>query len=138
MRLRAWACLVVVLGFSQLVLAADKAEEAGTKTAEAWLALVDGGKFGESWDASSKRFQAAITRDKWSDALTTVRTPLGAMVSRRLRSAEYRTSLPGVPDGEYVVVQFDTSFQNKKQAVETVTPMLEADGTWRVTGYFIK
>jgi len=119
-------------------LAADKPEEVATQTAESWLALVDGGKFGESWDASSKRFQAGITREKWSSALVSVRTPLGAMVSRHVRSAEYRTSLPGVPDGKYVVVQFESSFQNKKQAVETVTPMLEADGSWRVTGYFIK
>jgi hypothetical protein len=48
------------------------------------------------------------------------------------------TTLPGVPDGEYVVVQFDTSFEKKKTAIETVTPMKEPDGRWRVSGYFIK
>ncbi len=43
-----------------------------------------------------------------------------------------------MPDGEYVVVQLETSFANKKAAVETVTPMLEKDGRWRVSGYFIR
>ena len=47
-------------------------------------------------------------------------------------------SLPGAPDGEYVVLQFDTSFANKKEAVETVTPMLDKDGKWKVSGYYIK
>jgi hypothetical protein len=47
-------------------------------------------------------------------------------------------SLPGAPDGEYVVIQFATSFENKKSAIETVTPMLDSDGEWRVSGYFIK
>ncbi|MDD5138124.1 MAG: DUF4019 domain-containing protein, partial [Candidatus Omnitrophica bacterium] len=47
------------------------------------------------------------------------------------------TTLPGAPDGEYVIVQFDTTFENKKSSVESVTMSLEADGRWRVSGYFI-
>lgn len=48
------------------------------------------------------------------------------------------TQLPGAPDGEYAVIQFETSFANKKSAIETVTPMKDPDGKWRVSGYFIK
>ena len=32
---------------------------------------------------------------------------------------------------------FYTSFKNKKSAVETITAMLDKDGEWRVSGYFI-
>ena len=35
-------------------------------------------------------------------------------------------------------LQFESSFENKKQAIETVTPMREKDGKWKVSGYFIK
>jgi hypothetical protein len=48
------------------------------------------------------------------------------------------TELPGAPDGEYVVFQFDTQFEHKRAAVETVTPMRDPDGSWRVSGYFIR
>jgi hypothetical protein len=48
------------------------------------------------------------------------------------------TSLHGAPDGEYLVIQFETSFSNKKSAIETVTSMLEKDGNWRVSGHYIK
>ena len=48
------------------------------------------------------------------------------------------TELPGAPDGEYVVFQFDTQFERKRAAVETVTPMRDPDGSWRVSGYFIR
>ncbi|MDX1777971.1 MAG: DUF4019 domain-containing protein [Thermodesulfobacteriota bacterium] len=37
-----------------------------------------------------------------------------------------------------MVIQFETSFTNKKAAIETITPMMDSDGTWRVSGYFIK
>jgi hypothetical protein len=43
-----------------------------------------------------------------------------------------------VPDGQYVVIRYDSSFANKKSAIETVTPMLDQGGQWRVSGYFIK
>jgi hypothetical protein len=70
--------------------------------------------------------------------LTAVRNPLGGLVSRELGSKTYMQSLPGAPDGEYVVIQFKTAFENKKSAIETVTPMLDSDGEWRVSGYYIK
>ncbi len=44
----------------------------------------------------------------------------------------------GAPDGEYVVIQFETSFEHKRSAIETVTPMMDRDGKWRVSGYYIK
>jgi hypothetical protein len=42
-----------------------------------------------------------------------------------------------VPDGEYEVVQFETSFANKAAAVETVVLSREKSG-WKVDGYFIR
>jgi hypothetical protein len=47
-------------------------------------------------------------------------------------------TLPGAPDGKYVVIQFESSFSNKKAAIETVTLMMDSDVKWRVSGYFIK
>jgi len=117
--------------------AADTDEVVATKNAAAWLVLVDQQKYGESWDAAAKLFQDTVARDMWKDALGAARGPLGKLVSRRLKSAESRTSPPGAPDGKYVIIQYDTSFE-KKSIVETVTPMQEADGSWKVSGYFIK
>ena len=67
-----------------------------------------------------------------------MRKPLGKVISREVKSKSYHTSLPGIPDGEYVVIQFETSFENKKSAIETLTPMMDKDVKWRVSGYFIK
>jgi len=60
------------------------------------------------------------------------------LVSRKVKSRQLVDKLPGAPDGKYVVIQYDTVFAGKASAVETVTPMLDRDGTWRVSGYFIK
>ena len=55
-----------------------------------------------------------------------------------MATKRFETSLPGAPDGEYVVIQMETSFENKASAVETITPMRDSDGEWRVAGYYIK
>jgi len=63
---------------------------------------------------------------------------LGKTIFRKIESNQYTTSLPGAPDGEYFVIQCKTSFSNKKSAIETITPMKDRDGKWRVSGYYIK
>jgi hypothetical protein len=109
-----------------------------TAAASAWLALTDAGKYSQSWDAAASLFRSAVTSSDWVKALTATRVPLGAVRTRKLKSTTVAHSLPGVPDGEYVILQYDTVFEKKTSALETVTPMKEKDGTWRVSGYFIK
>ena len=113
-------------------------EKAAVVAAEKWLALVDGGKDAESWKEAAEYFRNAVKQDQWKQSLQAARKPLGQLISRKVKSKTYMTSLPGAPDGEYVVIQFETSFSNKKSAIETITPMLEKDGNWRVSGYYIK
>jgi hypothetical protein len=37
-----------------------------------------------------------------------------------------------------VVIQFDTVFDKRPLSTETVTPMREPDGSWKVSGYLIR
>jgi hypothetical protein len=55
-----------------------------------------------------------------------------------LKSKKYATELPGAPDGEYVVIEYESSFEKKRNSTETVVPMKDPDGGWRVSGYFVK
>ncbi len=115
----------------------EKEKQAIVK-AKAWLALVDSGDYEKSWENASSLFRSAVDQAGWKQALGATRAPLGKVATREVKSAEFATSLPGAPDGEYVVIQFSTKFEMKNAAIETVTPMLDKDGTWRVSGYFIK
>lgn len=115
----------------------EKIEAASAATLE-WLSLTDSAQYGASWDSASALFRNAISREGWAASLAAARDPLGALESRERASAQFATTLPGAPDGEYVVLQFSSSFENKDTAIETVTAMKDADGHWRVAGYFIK
>ncbi|HEY3448262.1 MAG TPA: DUF4019 domain-containing protein [Myxococcales bacterium] len=113
-------------------------EKAAVAAAEAWLKLVDEGKYADSWKQAAEFFKANVKQEQWEQMVPGVRKPLGKLVSRKVKSTTYTKTAPGAPDGEYVIIQFDTSFAEKKAAVETVTPMMDKDGKWHVSGYFIK
>ncbi len=102
-----------------------------------WLHEIDEGKYGQSWDDASKLFQGAVSRQRWVDAMNGGRKPLGALDKRIMKSADFRHSLPGAPDGEYFVIRFSASYAAKADAVETVTAVREGGG-WKAAGYFIK
>jgi hypothetical protein len=106
--------------------------------AEMWLGHVDAGDYAKSWREASAYFQGAVTEKALIASLNGARKPLGPVVSRQLRSVQHTTSVPGAPDGDYVVMQFDTRFENKQAAVETVTFIQEKDGKWKAVGYYIK
>lgn len=134
--------ITILIAISVLVtpwmFAQDKALKAGQAAAESWVALVDNADYAGSYEQAASLFKASVTKADWQQKIKAARDPLGKMLSRKVKFAEYTTSLPGAPDGQYVVIQYDTSFENRKSAVETVTPMLDKDGQWRVSGYFVK
>ena len=92
----------------------DEAEKQAVAAAESWLALVDDGKYGEGWDVAAEYLKNAVTKDDFEKSMKAARKPLGKLKSREVKSKEYRTSLPGAPDGEYVVIQFKTVIREQE------------------------
>lgn len=113
-------------------------EKAAVDAAHAWLKLVDAGDYAASYKQASSFFKSSLGEADWVGMLGKSRKPLGKLLSRTVLGSKSMTSLPGVPDGKYVVIQFNTTFEKKAKAVETVTSMLDKDGKWRVGGYFIR
>jgi hypothetical protein len=138
LKLAAAFSLLMLLTICPAARAQQKPEQLAQRAAESWLALVDSGKYAESWQEAAPILKAAVAVDQWQRALGASRDPLGKLTSRKLKSARYTKTLPGAPDGEYVVIQYDSSFEHKRSAVETVTPMLDRAGKWKVSGYYIK
>lgn len=130
-------CLLALSPFVFAQQNHQKAEQAAEQQAQSWLKLVDSGNYANSWNEAAGYFRDAISSEKWVQSLNAVRAPLGKLESRKLSSAQYATTLPGAPDGEYVVLKYSTSFQNKKSATETLTMRLD-EGQWRAVGYFIR
>ena len=113
-------------------------EQVSIRAAESWLGLIDSAQYEESWNTAAAAFKAAVTAEKWASAMKSVREPMGKLQTRKLQSATHTAMLPGVPDGDYIVILYETSFEHKATSQETVIMSREKDGIWRTAGYYIK
>jgi hypothetical protein len=113
-------------------------ERKAVDAAGPWLALVDAGQYSRSWETAAEWLRSTVQRREFVKAVGNSRKPWGKVVSRQLESKRFGAKAPGTPDGQYVILQYKTVFANHKSATETVTPMLDRDKKWRVSGYEIK
>ena len=137
-------CAILILNCSHLAIAKEIAQvdesndQASVAGAQTWLTMLDKGHYEQSWETASTYFKSMVTKEQWVSQAAAVRNPLGALISRDLKTNLYQKTMPGAPDGEYHVLMFNAVFMNKASAIETVTVMKDKDGQWRLAGYFIR
>jgi hypothetical protein len=134
-----WLVIASLFFINGECLAADVGtDSAAVASAEKWLLVVDGGKFSESWNQASESFRNRMTQAQCEQLLQIIRQPVGTVLSRKINSTKHITSPEGLPGGEYVHAEFETSFENKKSAIEVVILTMDKDAAWRVDSYYIK
>jgi len=127
--------VVYLLLSSQTVFANAAAEALARRAAASWLSTVDSGMYGRSWDETAGPFRSNMNKDLWVQTLHSLRDPVGRLVSREAQMTTYRSSMPGFPPGEYVVIQYSSSFEKRSSVIETVTVMLDG-AEWKVLIYY--
>lgn len=105
--------------------------------AQAWVALLDKQQWNESWRTAGTTFKSQLTQDAWASTARSLHETVGPVVSRVEQSATRTTTLPGAPVGDYVVIQYQTTFGNKSGAIETIA-LTHEGSDWKVNGYFIR
>jgi len=112
---------------------AEKAEKA-TAVAMEFLDLIDAEKYAESWQMAAGMMKEKVTEKDWIEKLTKARGFSGALVERSMKSTSYSLTVPDGPDGEYILLTFNSSYQRVEKAIELVNVMVE-DGHWKVVAY---
>ncbi len=113
-------------------------EAAAKAAADIWLALVDDNRYEPSYQTAAGIFQKLVTREQWVKLAGSGRTLLGKARFRTVKDTKFSATMPGAPDGQYVVIHYAASFEKKASAAETVTVLLDGDGQWKVCGYFVR
>lgn len=112
----------------------DMALQQGMK----WLQLVDDEQYALSWKESGPIFKSSVTQEKWIEAMQLVRQPLGIVTSRELAMAQAPSTLPGLPEGEYLIMTFSTVFDSNTSVSTETLSMVKVNDEYRAIGYFIR
>lgn len=132
------ATFALLLATTALGQQAAEKQKAAEVAARSWLALVDRADYAQSWQQAAAFFQSKVAQGQWVQMVESVRGQTGTISDRKLASMKYQTELPGAPNGEYVIIQYKASAAGVGPVIETVVPMLDKDGKWRVSGYYVK
>jgi hypothetical protein len=132
-----WISALSLAGLFRPLVPDETALGRAGEAARLWLEGLDAGRTAESHARAAPVFRAALTAGEWDDAVRAVRTPLGACLRRRVRSSRLVGEIGGRSSVPHALFHFDTDFEHRVMAAETVTAVRGADGRWRVVGYFI-
>lgn len=104
--------------------------------AKQWMTLIDDQNYADAYRQMGAAGRGKLAIDPWTQKMRDAREPLGAVSSRALKDVKMTKTLPGMRDGQYATVRYDSAFAHKAAGVESVTLVLE-NGAWSVIGYFI-
>lgn len=88
--------------------------------AAGFLTLLDQGLYLEAWAETSPNFQGLTNQQEWLSHQQLIRSAYGPLIFRELYHTGLRGTYEHSPDGQYIVIQFSSSFSNKAIARETI------------------
>lgn len=108
---------------------------------EAWLALIEEGKYIDSWKTASKPFQDSIGAGRWAMTCRNQRRPTGKLLTRDLAEEhfhkEHYDQSGRLRPGEIVTFLFTTRFEHLDEAREAVI-LRPFEGEWKVVSYALR
>jgi hypothetical protein len=104
----------------------------GLPAAEAWLDVLDGGNYAQSWETAY--FLCTVSKEEWVSQLKQVRRPLGNVRSRKLLS----TKVIAAKRRFEATFTFATSFDGLPAAMETVSCAVQPNLKWKAFGYLVR
>lgn len=108
------------------------------QAAQAWLELLDQGRYGQAWDQASPLLQKNISRAEWESRLRRLAAKTGPAGQRKLLRSQAMTNPPDAPPGDYVLLIYAPGFPNSPMILEQVALRRGSGGRWRVAGYILK
>jgi hypothetical protein len=108
------------------------------RQARGYLEFLDQNNFEEAWEEMSDLFRSLNNKTHWQNQQQVIRSIYGPLSFRQLLRFSYRQSYSLSPDGEYVIVQYKSGYQNRTDTVETVVFDCRNDPECSIREYIIK
>ncbi|MDQ0086119.1 hypothetical protein J2W35_006500 [Variovorax boronicumulans] len=104
------------------------------------VAQVDSGRLGDLWNAASPVTRQTVPKAQFIEGLAEARKPLGAPSSRMwmMLARQQVGTEKGVMGGQYMSIEYQTSFAKGVIKRELVSFRLDEDKIWRFSGYLVR
>ncbi|MFO7767061.1 MAG: DUF4019 domain-containing protein [Pelovirga sp.] len=124
--------LSVTIGHSSNLLSAD-----AVSAAERFARIIDSGNSSAAYSQASPLLRLVQKEQEFVSAIERAHLLLGPVQQRQLTALRSIGSYPRLPDGDYLIVQFETRTLHKNKAAEIIL-LRHQGGTWLVADYSIR
>lgn len=125
-------------GQTMAVFSADSPLQSSKRALEE----LDRGNAADVWDFASSVMQSAVSREDFVKTVRADRLEVGSVSSRiwlSISQAEYPAdNVQGQPPGSYMNVSYISMTSTGIKVRELASLRLEADKTWRISGYVLQ
>ncbi len=132
----AFSLFILLSLIASTSFAGTKDDEIAIEAATSFLHLLDSGQVEEAFLATSKLHQNSGRKMWWIAENKNQRHYYGSLTNRTIKSTQTKSTLPHLPDGEYFVITYNSSFEHKKETLERVEVVKESENIWKVTEYY--
>ncbi len=119
------------------VATAELFSSAALLSAESFISSIDKSDFSTAYDSASTVLQLQSPQDQWVREQGLSFQLLGKAQERQLKTVRARDSYPGLPDGNYLIVCYQTRTEYKDEAIEVLL-LREQGPLWQVCKYSIR
>jgi hypothetical protein len=139
MNTRCWMAAVAMIAIASGARAqSDLDSTPGLAASRAWLAALDAGRYGISWEEADPLLKGSMPKVLWETGLDRARAPLGVALARKIRQASCTRGTQADPEAEICLIQYDTQFEHRMLGDERITVLRGRDGNWRVAAYALR
>ena len=111
-----------------------EAERAAVAATVPILERLDAGDYDAVRAAASPFLKQQVSPEEWLAEVQALRGPLGPHESRTVGTTTYVNNPWGAPEGEYVIVSYDSHWQNGR-IHENLSMQRQPNGAWALAGY---
>mgnify|MGYP006287917045 FL=1 len=124
--------LSATIGYSSDLLSAD-----AVIAAERFAQIIDSGNSSAAYSQASLLLRLAQSEQEFAADIERAHLLLGPVQQRQLTALRSIGIYPRLPDGDYLIVQFEARTLHKNKAAEVIL-LRHQEGTWLVADYSIR
>lgn len=130
--------ILILFGFFQLHGAqAQFISTEALSQVETFISHLDNRHYEQAYRQTSRLLRIQANEEEWIKEQDIAFQLLGDVLDRQMTTLKSREAYPGMPDGHYLIVAYETRTLHKSKAVEVIL-LMEEEQSWKVCKYSIR
>ena len=100
-----------------------------------WLNNVNHNQYENAYTLLSKEVKATVEKKRWIALINELMLEFGKLEIRTVKQKHFQSQMEGMEDGFYVVIEYDSQYENTKDHTEHLLLKQNDKAKWEIANY---